>query len=255
MTKDLFFEETKLDPIDRRIIIIGYQFSWDKAWKEEKSFTEWLDGMGKSAPSLVFRFLGHPIYDITLANKYFKFPPNHPQKDTAYAMCDLIPDQYVPINMFHDYFQHMKHSDFVQLCASLGAKKVYLESGKINKKGFSFDVDTEIPTELGNLGIEFATKFKSGKNVYGKLAFSFSEKNKEIKEFYSPWIDTEPTWQAMINMRKNNYVETFKAEYNYVDNFGIDSNISAKIKNAGVNIGGLFTELNKIELKYNVIFW
>jgi hypothetical protein len=254
MDKYVFFEDIKLEPIRRRIIIVSYQFLWDKKYK---SFNDFVDGLGKSlsSPVLIYKFLGYPIYDITVADNFFKFPPNHPQKDTAYAMCDLLPDLYIPIDSFHEYLQHMKHSDFIQLCASLGAKEVYLESGKINNKNFTLNMDTEIPAEIGNLGIGCTANFKSSKNTLGKLAFTFSEKNKEIKNFNSPWIDTEPTWKAMINMRKNNYVETFKAEYNYIDNFGIDSKISAKIKNAGVNTGLSYTEINKLELKYNVVFW
>jgi hypothetical protein len=252
---EIFFQEKKLEPIHRRIIIVGYQFSWDKAWKEQLPFNEWMDEIGKAAPTLGFKVLGYPIYDIRIADKYFCFQPNHPQKDTAYAMCDLIPDQYIQINEFHEYFQRMKNSAFIQLCASLGAKEIYLESGKINKKEFSLKADTGIPTELGNIGIGFSTNTKCSKNYMGKLVFTFSEKNRGLKIFDSPWINTEPTWQAMINMRKNNYVETFNAEYNYIDNFGIDSKISTKIRNVGVNTGGVFTEFNKIELKYSVVFW
>jgi hypothetical protein len=271
------FAERTVKPEDRRIIIIGskstYQELIDRQNEDPvKEFAKQIllgaldpfnlfnlekdiKDIKKILPKNSGKLPDYPVYDIDQVKEYFKFPPQHPITNTAYAMCDVVPDIYIPLNNFHNYFQEQKHASFIKLCASLGAKEVFLESAEINNKAYGFNADTDIPTELGMLGLNANVGIKKDNSYNGKLSFTFSEKNKEIKEYDSPWINTEPTWENMADMRKNNYIETFKAEYRYIDDMGITANLSAKLNGMGINIGGSFNEIKKIILKYHVIFW
>ena len=209
--------------------------------------------MGKLPEMNLFPY---PLINIELAKIYFDFPPGHPKPNSVYAMCNIFPNQYVPLNNFHRYFQELKHSSFIDLCGYLGAKEVYLEHAVINNKSLNIDLSAgDIPTELGNLGLGLKGGYSKGKNSNYNLAFSFSEKNKEIKDYDSPWLNSEPTWKSMKENRQNNFAESFKAEYNYNDDFGINGSIFAELSGMGINIGGSSQDFNSIKLIYKVIFW
>jgi hypothetical protein len=83
----------------------------------------------------------------------------------------------------------------------------------------------------------------------------FPEDNKEIKEYDSPWMATEPTWVAMYNMRRNNKLTVYEAEFHYTEDMGITDSVAAEIDKMGVNLGGSFESIKRERLKYKVIFW
>ena len=199
--------------------------------------------------------ISHIGYDIDLANKLFKFEPGNPIPNKAYATISLMPEYYFSINSFHEKVQQMKHSALLELCASLGAKEINFVSGEINNKIIDVSVDANVPTELGMLGLKANMEKKLFNKAEMKIGITFGEKNKKIKDFDSPWIATEPTWQSMKKMRIENHVKTYSAEFNYIDDLGIDTTVSANLKEVGINIGGQFTEIKKIKISYQVLFW
>jgi hypothetical protein len=245
--------EPNVDIVDRRLIIIG----GDRRYRDQ-DFSDAKIGnkipLHGLIPWLINKCFREPvcpngfkvIQNEKLKNNY-RFPPNHPIKDTAYALCYLIPDLYIPISNFHNYFQEMKHAAFVQLCASLGAKEIIVNDIEIDNK--KLDLNGSMPETISRFGL------KHDKNHELKIAYTFSEGNKEIKDYDSPWIDTEPTWKAMIELRKQNYLKTFDCEYNYTDDFGINANLKTKIQAFDINIGGNFNAMKKTIIKYNVKFW
>lgn len=197
----------------------------------------------------------YPVYQMEKAKELFSFPPQNPVVNTVYGMVDLVPDQYVQISEFHDYFRQMKHSSFVDLCANLGAKEVYLEYAEVNDKAFDFKSDIPIPTEVGMLNIGIAAGGKASSTSLGKLAFTFGDSNNNVRDFHSPWLNSEPTWQSMVDLRKNNELKSYSAEFNYQNDMGVNGELTAKLKDLGLSIGGSFKAFQGLKLKYNVIFW
>jgi hypothetical protein len=194
---------------------------------------------------------GLPHYTTSKARQLFKFPPNHPSMNTAYSMVDVFPEHYVPIAGFHEYYKQTKHAAFIELCASLGAKEICIESAEINNQTLDINGDIKAPLSSLDLGINVRENRETGM----KIAFKFSEDNKGIKDFDSPWLYTEPSWLSMNNLRRKNHLQELGAEFTCVDEMGITANLSASLKGAGVNIGGNFQEMTKIRLSYSVIFW
>jgi len=192
-----------------------------------------------------------PQYTTSRAIALFKFPPNHPVLNTAYAMADVYPDHYIPVNEFHEYFKQTKHAAFIELCASLGAKEIYIENVEINNK--TLDINGDINASLYNLGLGISISRNNETNQ--KIAFKFSEENKSIKNYDSPWLHTEPSWRAMNNLRRNNYLQELGAEFSCVDDMGINAQLTSRIAQYGINIGGSFKEMIKIKLNYKVLFW
>jgi hypothetical protein len=205
-----------------------------------------------SIPPTPFTPLGNiPYYTISKALELFNFPPNHPTESASYTMIDLFPDVYVPTSSFHEYYKQRKHQAFLELCANLGAKEIDIASVEINDRSLDIKGDIAGPLSSLGLGINAHESSKTGM----KIAFRFSEGNKGIKNYDSPWLQTEPSWLAMNNMRRQNHLSEIGAEFNCTDNMGIDANLAAKFSNVGINIGGSFTEMTKIRLSYHVVFW
>jgi len=256
-----------IDPLERRIIVVASESKFNQEIEKFRAtgpaYTYMIPfyGLGKiliknyNLKKFLNKYTMYPCIEIQDAKEFFTFPPNHPMHDTIYAMCDLFPDIYVPLSSFHTYFQQMKHSSFIDLCADLGAKEVYLEFAEIDNKSYKIEASSDIPTELHKVGINLQGGGYTNKNMSGKLVRTFPEKNSKIGDYQSAWIDTEPSWKSMIKTRIDNYAETCKAEYSYTDDFGINANVAAKCNDLGLNIGGEFNKMKKIELKYNVIFW
>jgi len=197
------------------------------------------------------QLVNQPQYTIEKALQLFKFPPNHPIANTAYAMADVFPDHYIPISQFHQYFKETKHAAFIELCASLGAKEITIERAEINNQ--ALDINGDIKTPLSQLGL--GINVKENRETGEKIAFKFSEENKGIKDYDSPWINTEASWRSMIKLRRDNHMSEVGAEFNCVDDMGINTGLTAQLQGVGVNIGGSFQEMTKIRLSYNVLFW
>ena len=197
------------------------------------------------------KILGIPRLTMSNAKMLFKFPPNHPISNTAYAMAEVYPDSYVPVAEFHDYFKQRKSQAFLKLCADLGAKEIYIESAEINNR--SLDINADVKTPLNQLGLGFS--LRQNRETGEISAYRFSEENKGIKEFDTPWLHTEPSWRSMYDLRRENHLQEIGVEFNYVNDFGINASLTTKFGPVGVNIGGSFSEMTKIKLSYRVIFW
>jgi len=197
------------------------------------------------------KLAGVSTYTMSKALELFKFPPNHPITNSAYAMVDVYPDHYVPLAGFHEHYKQTKHAAFIELCANLGAKEICIESVEINEQTLDVKADIKTPMAKLGLGINIRENHETGQ----KIAFKFSEANKHIKDFDSPWLYTEPSWKSMNNLRRNNHLTELGAEFNCLDDMGININLSSKLQSVGVNIGGNFQEMTKIRLSYSVIFW
>jgi len=194
---------------------------------------------------------GIAYYTVSKSLELFKFPPNHPIANTAYAMLDIYPDHYIPINRFHDYYKESKHAAFIELCAALGAKEICIESAEINNQ--SLDIKGDINTLLSKLGL--GLNIHENHETGQKVVFNFSESNKGIKDYDSPWLYTEPSWKSLNKLRRENRLLQLGAEFNCLDEMGIDVKLAGNFKLLGFNIGGSFSEMTKIKLSYRVIFW
>jgi hypothetical protein len=192
-----------------------------------------------------------PQFTVAKAKELFKFPPNHPIAGAAYAMCEVLPDNYVQLDNFHDFVKDSKQSAFFDLCASLGAKEIRVESVMINNQ--ELDINSDINTPLAKAG--FNLNIKQSSEDGSKIAMTYGEGNNKIKEYDSPWIDTEQSWRSMIKGRKESDMKTYFAEFNHTDDMGIDAKLTAKLLGYGINIVAKFTEMTKVKLRYRVIFW
>ena len=203
------------------------------------------------------------LNDISKANidyclDNFKFPPQHPHKGIVYSCTDMEPLYYLPIANFHKFTLDLKECAFIEMCAHLGAKEIILKEEKIDNVKSKINLEVEnIPTQSGNFSSDLRNEQFENSNVKNSLSFSFPKPTKKLieEEYNSKWIDTEPTWKTLQKVRLENNVLEYIAEFNYNDEMGINTELSAKLINSGFNIGGEFNKIKKVERIYKVIFW
>lgn len=242
----------------RRIIVIGKQDRVAVDAEEMYKIGTWgvaLMMITEGWKNTIEKFIGlkFPMYTISTAKSIFQFPPNHPVLKTAYAMCDVYPNIYVPINTFHEYFHQLKHSSLIKMCADLGAKEIYLEEGFEN--GVSINIMAKGDLSVGNIGA--GVNGGGHKNISDtvKHTYMFSDNNQSVKECDSPWLPFEPSWKMLKEMRLVNHVKSYGVEYTYTEDFGVNAELSASLIGIGLSIGGEYKNMKKYEYKYNVIFW
>ena len=198
------------------------------------------------------------VVDISLAEslekeKIFKFPPNHPQPDNLYLMNSLYPNKYIPAKDFNRYNNELKLSSLLKICAGLGAKKILIDSLNIDGKEIKCEAIVPIPIKeetIINADIKIGSKRDKETGLICEA--EFGEKNKDIKEYDSPWLETETTWQTMCNLRKDNDLKNYliSCKYNEVDIAEIEIGLEKIFK---FSIKG--SKTSKVEIKYQVVFW
>ncbi|HEU4790164.1 MAG TPA: hypothetical protein VFS71_10790 [Flavobacterium sp.] len=192
--------------------------------------------------------------EIDYCAENFNFPAQHPANGVMYACPDYQSDFYIPIANFHDYTFQLKMSAFVEMCASLGAKKCSVIYAEENGKEISLNVKGNGPTTSGDVSFENKTKYKYTNETSFNSEYDFP-KPKEINEFVSKWVKTEPSWSTIQRIRINNGITKSRVEINYSDEMGIDTQFSTKLTKMGVNIGGTFNQIKKRKYVYEVEFW
>lgn len=249
---------------NRRIILIDEEtknptiLNWKQIGIDLISF-----GVGVKIPSNSKNFSENYLNnstsfgEIEYCNNNFKFPPQHPQKGIVYSCPDFESDFYIPISTFHQHSLKLKESAFIEMCAHLGAKEILLIEETEDDIKVKTDTKADnIPSQNGNISASMKTEYKSNQTNSEKIRFSFPKPPKHNSTPYkSRWIESEPTWRTLQKVRLENKVQEYSAELNYTDEMGITIDLAAKINKMGLNIGGSFNKIKRIERTYKVHFW
>ena len=195
--------------------------------------------------------------EIDYCYNNFQFPPQHPQKGIVYSCPDYQPDFYIPISNFHQFSLKLKESAFLEMCAHLGAKEIQLTEEIVDNIKIETNITSDnIPTNNGNLSANINSEYKNNQTNYNGVKFKFPKPiNYNSNPYKSKWIETEPTWRSLQKFRLENNILEYSAELHYSDEMGINTKLAGKLNKIGLNIGGDFNKIKKIERKYKVIFW
>lgn len=196
-----------------------------------------------------------PILNIDIARKEFKFPPSHPQNGVVYATSEIDQATYIPFSKFHNYMYESKMAAFTKLCNSLGAKSCKIIYAEENGVDITAKIKLEnIPTNKGNVDNDIDFSYNSSNKQNVDVFMSFPQ-NINIYKFENPWLYGEPTWQALQEIRLENDIEKFIAEFIYTDDMGVNLNIANSLNKIGLNLGGNYEEFKKIKYRFEVEFW
>lgn len=197
----------------------------------------------------------YPVVNINSIPSELNFPPQHPVDGVLYASCDFDPKRYVPFYDFHRKIKEAKVSAFIKMCADLGAKYCKVLYAEEDGKDISENLKlNNIPTNAGNLNIQQSASFSSQYNFSNSYEYSFN-KPIAIKESKSIWLNSEPSWRNLQEMRLKNNVSICKGEFTYLDEMGITGDLAVSLVNTGLNLGGEFRKIVKTIYKFEVVFW
>lgn len=198
----------------------------------------------------------YPVFDINDAIKYFKFPPQHPKDGLMYACCDIEPNLYVPLALFHNYMYQLKMTAFNEMCASLGAKSCIIKYAEENEVDVTAKLNAKnIPSNGGIINGKIKSTYNNTQKENSSIFFSFPKPNKQISEYKTNWLNGEPTWIGLQKIRLERDVDKYTAEFSYVDEMGISAKIAASINKIGIDIGGTFNKIVKRKFVFDVDFW
>lgn len=195
--------------------------------------------------------------EIDYCNNNFKFPPQHPQKGVVYSCPDFESDFYIPIANFHQHALKLKENAFIEMCAHLGAKEIILmeeivDNVKINLDAKANNIPTQNGTVTGGIKGGFEKNEFKGYNVSYKIP---KPSKHNFKPYENKWIETEPDWRTLQKVRIENNVSEYSTGLNYTDEMGINLEVAGNLSKIGLNIGGDFNKIKKVERKYKILFW
>lgn len=267
-TQEIFLSE-EVPYYDRRIVLVaseqkmvemGEQIDWKKSLisliTPFSSNSTFIENLSKGRVSYLIFKKNPPALEINTARRKFKFPLQHPIDGVMYSSCDVQPDLYFPLAGFHDYFFESKVNALIELCSSLNAKEIkviYAEEDSIDVTTKFKGKNIPTPKGLGNIGVD--TSFTSAQSSEGDIFYSFGKPTKDIMEFQSPWLETEPSWITLQNVRLNGDAEHHIVNFSQTDEVGITADLAADLNQIGVNIGGTYNKLVKRKFKFQVEFW
>jgi hypothetical protein len=194
-----------------------------------------------------------PYIDINVARKTLKFPVGHPIDGEIYATSEIAPDRYVPISTFyHDMYQ-LKLSFFMDMCSKIGVKDCVMT--EIRENGTSKSVNMNLSDS--ETDSEGAGSLKRDINSLIKMKghFSFPKPKHKIDKIESKWLNTEPTWRQIIDIRINRDISIYEIEFNIEDDYGVNLNALLKFAGNKIKIGGELKEFKKASYTYKIEFW
>lgn len=198
----------------------------------------------------------YKIMDINALPLSLKFPPQHPIDGVLYASCDCEPNYYVPFSDFHTYMSQCKMSEFIYLCANLGAKDCRIMYAEENGKNITAELQLKnILTEAGDLSIKQKFSLSKKKEEKNSFLFTFPRPINDIRETQSLWLNGEPSWRMLQKLRLENDVQKSSVDCNYSDEMGITTALATSLSKAGFNLGGTFKKINKTKYTFDVDFW
>jgi len=194
----------------------------------------------------------YTIIDKNKLPNNFIFPINHPIDGCIYLSSIVDSNVFYPLSEYHQKLKQEKLNDFLKLCAYLGAKKCSVVSDD------SFEMKVE-----GNIGIgvnkdnrgKEEVKYNRKRSSFLNFSYEFPEDNNILEEYNSLWINGEPSWKTMQDLRLQRGVLKCRAEFNYTDDFGINSNFDMTVKKIGINVGVNFNSIENEKLIFEVEFY
>lgn len=185
---------------------------------------------------------GLPVLPITARQaEGLVFPPGHPRYGVVYVAHPANERAYVPLADFHRFTFEHKFSEAIELLMSLGATSMCVE----HVTGWSRDFCASIsaPITVSSLGkaeisAEVGARRRKDVNVLFEATLDGCVNPIVPDDIY--WYEHEPTWRAIVHGRVKYGLRDFSLNVSYLDDFGINAGLKAKIEKSGLEIGGKF---------------
>lgn len=169
-----------------------------------------------------------------------RLPPPHPLPRTVYIGHPLVPRQYYPAAFFHRYLIEHKFAELLRLLTALGASSIRVQQVQGRRK------DDLIEAVIGGVpGLD--AQAKSKKRVFSRSQLAWSgtlpgHRKPHLPEGELVWHEWEPMWKHIAEARIRYGQREFSLALRHDDSMGVDRDLKAAIKGAGLEAGGDFIE-------------
>lgn len=201
-----------------------------------------------------FQQPGYLVLDVDDAARDFLFPPEHPQHGHAYALHPRRSRLYLPVGSFHRLVLEDKLREFLSLLAALGARRIEIRA----KTNGALAVWSALTASFPIGGQHLAT---SASSRTGGMSITESLITVELGGHDQPrrpedgvWLHSEPTWQALVDLRCEGRARAFELDLDYSEEFGIDRRLTSALDDAGVSVGGSTWHFARVEWRVSVTF-
>jgi hypothetical protein len=168
-----------------------------------------------------------------------RFPGGDPVEEMLYVGNPVSPRDYYPAASFHRRtFEHKFH-ELVRLLGALGATEIGVKA----VKGYKWNAGIESDVPGGKLPGKAAVKSKLKRLATTELDASFSLTPAAPKVPSDlRWLDREDGWRTLVELQLDRRVRDYSLNLRLDDNFGMDAEISARVKDLKIGLGGSFEE-------------
>lgn len=205
--------------------------------KDELSKKQEKDHIAKVAPVVI---------DMQLAER-LSLSPGHPHDNTVYGGNPHDSIIYYPLSEFHVRLMEHKVREVLTLLRALGAKELEVRC----KQGYSNEIaaslSSTLPLEMPvDVGIKGGTK----RSKSGEILFLAKYGERSVKPSIPKglkWYPHEEMWKHFAQERIKHNLKEFNMSVDYISDFGINAELTAKFEGYGLSIGGSYTEFKKTQ--------
>lgn len=169
----------------------------------------------------------------------FELPPGHPRNKVLYTAHPSKPNLYIPVSDFHRFTFEHKFSEVLSILMHLGAKEILVEHVSGWGHDFASKLSVGVP-QYGSGGMEMGITSNSSRKVLYKAELPGNDKPEVPQNLI--WYSHEPTWQKIAEGRIKFGMKNFGMQLIYQDDYGVNAELKAKAKGAGLDLGGKFED-------------
>jgi len=214
------FQSTKSDPLKTYVIGVPIELGIQafKAWRKQSH---------NAAP---VRKISNQQAEKLL------FPPGHPRPGTVYVGHPFVSTVYFPMADFHRRMLEHKWNEAIHLLESLGATKIRAE----HVTGAAHDIAAKAFASAISSGA--SATIDGSATLKSSTTLVFTGEYPGAKEPKIPdnlgWFPHESTWQRVADGRIEFGRTRFSMEVTYLNDFGVNVDVGAKLTKAGFGLGG-----------------
>ncbi len=173
----------------------------------------------------------------------------------VYAAHPRNENYYFRLADYHPSLVKDKRAEFIDLAASLGAKRITLLAENGASTEGNVHAGVEGVSNVASASAEAGGHSRTRKGFEVAVEFTDLPLTPPRLPESTHWLATEPLWNTMANARLNYWVTSFRVKFSYASDFGINAEFEAGVKGLGLKAGGEFHQQKNVDQEYLVEFW
>jgi len=185
----------------------------------------------------------------------FRFDHGHPVDGAAYVLDPCVEDHYLAPAVANERLAQEKLAAFVQIAASLGARRIEIVSGEVLSRGAGANVDVPLDEAAGQVGLtaRFDQKNSVARQVYVEL--DEPPLPPHLPEALARWTEVDPQLRALVQLRLNARPRTAKISLRFENTIDLDARAIAELASRKIGVGGEYRTLTASLWSFDVEFW